>query len=185
MNIEQLKFMERKRYRCLRKNNNENVKNDVRKNVFKFLNIYFKNKKINSHIAIYWPLKDEIDLINLSKKFSIALPKCLPNKNLEFHAWNNSPLEKDIEGIPSPQNSYLLNHKQISIIFVPCLSIDRKLTRLGYGGGYFDYLRSDYNWGSIPCIGILTSNCISKSLLPKAKWDLPLTGYITEKEILV
>ena len=185
MNIEQLKFIERERYRLLRKKNTEYIKNDVNKNIIKFLNIYFKNREIKDYLAIYWPLKDEIDLRNLSKNFLTALPKCLPNKTLEFYAWKNSPLKRDFEGIPSPQNSFLLNHKQISMIFVPCLSIDRKLTRLGYGGGYFDYLRSDYLWSAIPCIGILTSNCISKSLLPKAKWDIPLTGYITEKEILV
>ena len=185
MNIDQLKFIERKRYRTLRKNNTECVKSEVQNNVIKFLNIYFKNREIKDYLAIYWPLQDEIDLRTLSKNFLIALPKCLPNKTLEFHAWKDSPLKKDIEGIPSPLNSFLLNHKQISIIFVPCLSIDRKLTRLGYGGGYFDYLRSDSLWGALPCIGILTSNCISKTLLPKSKWDLPLTGYITEKEILV
>ena len=185
MNIEQLKFNERKRYRLLRKKNTESIKNDVKKNVIKFLNLYFKNNDSKDYLAIYWPLKDEIDLRNLSRNFSIAFPKCLPNKTLQFYAWKNSPLAKDFEGIPSPQNNFLLNHKQISIIFVPCLSIDKKLTRLGYGGGYFDYLRSDYRWGAVPCIGILTSNCISKALLPKAKWDLPLTGYITEKEIFV
>ena len=185
MNIEQLKFIERKRYRLLRKKNTLYIKNDVKKNVIKFLNLYFKNIENKDYLAIYWPLKDEIDLRSLSKNFLTALPKCLPNRTLEFYPWKNSPLEKDIEGIPSPQNSFLLNHKQISIIFVPCLSIDRKLTRLGYGGGYFDCLRSDSLWGAVPCIGILTSNCISKSLLPKAKWDLPLTGYITDKEILV
>jgi len=185
MNIERLKIIERKKYRLLRKNNSEYVKNDVTKNVIRFLNIFLKRGGIKGYLAIYWPLKDEIDLRNLSKNFSIALPKCLPNKKLEFYAWKNSPLEKDIEGIPSPQKSFLLSHDQISIIFVPCLSIDRKLTRLGYGGGYFDCLRSNYLWGSIPCIGILTSNCVSKSLLPKAQWDLPLTGFITEKEIFV
>ena len=184
MNIEQIKLIERNKYRLIRKNNSEYVKNKVKNNVIKFLNMNF-NKKTNDYLAIYWPLKDEIDLRNLSKNFLIALPKCLPNKILEFYAWKNSPLKKDIQGIPSPQNNFLLNHNQISIIFVPCLSIDKNLTRLGYGGGYFDYLRSDFFWGSIPCIGILTSNCISKSLLPKAKWDIPLTGYITEKEILV
>ena len=185
MNIEQLKFSERKRYRFLRKNNTENIINDVRKNVNKFLNIYFKNKKITDHLAMYWPLKDEIDLRNLSKNFSIALPRCLPNKMLEFYAWENSSLKRDCQGIPYPNDGFLLDYKQISLIFVPCLSVDSELTRLGYGGGYFDCLRSKSHWRSIPCIGILTSNCISKSLLPKAKWDLPLTGYITEKEILV
>ena len=89
MNIEQLKFIERKRYRFLRKKNPENIKNDVKKNVNKFLNIYFKNREIKDYLAIYWPLKDEIDLRDLSKNFSIALPKCLPNKILQFYAWKN------------------------------------------------------------------------------------------------
>ena len=185
MNIEQLKLIEREKFKCLRKVNSEYAKNKVKQNVIRFLDIYFKNKELKKYLAIYWPLKDEIDLRNLAKNFSIALPKCLPDKVLEFHAWENTPLINDIQGIPSPQNNFLLNHNQISIIFVPCLSVDKKLTRLGYGGGYFDYLRSNYLWRSIPCIGILTSNCISKSLLPKAKWDVPLTGYITDKEIFV
>ena len=185
MNIEQLKFIEREKFRSLRKANSEYDKNNVTKNVIRFLDIYCKNKELKNYLAIYWPLKDEIDLRNLANNFSLALPKCLPDKALEFHAWENAPLINDFKGIPSPKNNFLLSHNQISIIFVPCLSIDRKLTRLGYGGGYFDCLRSDSLWGSVPCIGILTSNCISKSLLPKSKWDLPLTGYITEKEILV
>ena len=185
MNIEQLKIKERRRYKSLRQNNTENEKNNVKKNVKKFLNMHLKTEDYKNYLAIYWPLKDEIDLRNLSRDFSIALPKCLPNKILEFYAWKDTAFKKDIQGIPYPDNGFLLNHKQISIIFVPCLSIDKNLTRLGYGGGYFDYLRSNSLWASIPCIGILTSNCISKSLLPKAKWDIPLTGYITDKEILV
>ena len=89
MNIEQIKFIERKRYRFLRRTNTEIVKNAVIKNVNKFLNIYLKNREIKDYLAIYWPLKDEIDLRNLSKNFSIALPKCLPNKILQFYAWKN------------------------------------------------------------------------------------------------
>ena len=71
------------------------------------------------------------------------------------------------------------------MIFIPCLSVDKNLTRLGYGGGYFDRLRNDKNWRTIPCIGVLTSNCVSHDFLTKADWDIPLSGFITEKEILV
>ena len=102
-----------------------------------------------------------------------------------FYQWNKNPLTKDNEGIPSPHNSIALSHKQISVIFVPCLSIDNNLIRLGYGGGYFDKLRSDNNWRNVPCIGVLTSNCVSKVPLTRAEWDIPLSGFITEKEIFV
>ena len=102
-----------------------------------------------------------------------------------FYPWDEKPLTKDFEGILSPNNSSPLSHLQISMIFVPCLSVDKNLTRLGYGGGYFDKLRRDNDWGNVPCIGVLTSNCVSNNLLIKADWDIPLSGFITEKEILV
>ena len=92
---------------------------------------------------------------------------------------------KDPYLIPAPEISNSLSYAQISIIFIPCLSIDKSLIRLGYGGGYFDKLRQDKNWRAIPFIGVLTSNCVSKKLLTKAVWDIPLSGYITENEILV
>ena len=71
------------------------------------------------------------------------------------------------------------------MIFVPCLSVDKNLIRLGYGGGYFDKLRSDKNWKDVPCIGVLTSNCVSTNPLTRSEWDIPLSGFITEKEIFV
>ena len=67
------------------------------------------------------------------------------------------------------------------MILVPCLSVDKNLTRLGYGGGYFDTLRRDKDWRNIPCIGVLTSNCVSTIPLTRAEWDIPLSGFITEK----
>ena len=71
------------------------------------------------------------------------------------------------------------------MIIVPCLSVDKSLIRLGYGGGYFDKLRTDKNWRKVPCIGVLTSNCVSSFPLTRAEWDIPLSGFITEKEIFV
>jgi len=113
------------------------------------------------------------------------LPRCNDKKELLFYPWDEKPLEKDCEGILSPNNSFSLSHKEISMIFVPCLSVDKNLIRLGYGGGYFDKLRSDKNWRDVPCIGVLTSNCVSRIPLTRAKWDIPLSGFITEKEIFV
>ena len=113
------------------------------------------------------------------------MPRCKDKKELLFYPWDEKPLTKDSEGILSPNNSFSLSHEQINLILVPCLSVDENLIRLGYGGGYFDKLRRDKNWRNIPCIGVLTSNCVSMIPLTRAEWDIPLSGFITEKEIFV
>ena len=115
----------------------------------------------------------------------MALPKCKKDRHLEFYIWDNTKLVKDIHGIPSPNSEYNLRSNDISLMLVPCLSIDKNFVRLGYGGGYFDQLRSNFNWRQIPCIGVLTAKCVSKDLFIKADWDIPLSGYITDKEILI
>ena len=185
MTIFEKKKLERDKFRKLRDEISLNQTKNVEKNVKLYVDSIFKEYKNFGHIAIYWPLRKEVDIRSLKKKFSLALPRCKDKKELLFYPWDEKPLEKDSEGILSPNNSFPLDHKQISIIFVPCLSVDKNLIRLGYGGGYFDKLRRDKNWRNIPCIGVLTSNCLSMIPLAKAEWDIPLSGYITEKEIFV
>ena len=159
----------------------ENVKNNVKLYVESFINEY----KNIGYIAIYWPLRNEVDIRSLKEKFSLALPKCKDKNELLFYPWDEEPLTNDSEGILSPNNSFSLSYNQISMILVPCLSVDKNLTRLGYGGGYFDKLRRNEKWRNVPCIGVLTSNCVSTIPLTRAEWDIPLSGFITEKEIFV
>ena len=185
MTIFENKKLERDTFRKLRDEISLNQRENVEKNVRLYIDSFVKGYKNIGYIGIYWPLKNEVDIRSLKKKFSLALPRCKNKKELLFHPWEEKPLTKDSEGKLSPNNSPPLSHLQISMIFVPCLSVDKNLTRLGYGGGYFDRLREDKNWRAIPCIGVLTSNCVSNHSLIKADWDIPLSGFITEKEILV
>ena len=179
------KRLERDNFIKLRDEISLNQRENVQKNVKKYVDSFVKEYKNIGYIAIYWPLRNEVDIRSLKETISLALPKCEDTKELSFYPWNEKSLIKDSEGIPSPNNSFSLSHEQISMILVPCLSVDKKLTRLGYGGGYFDKLRKDKNWRNVPCIGVLTSNCVSKIPLTRAEWDIPLSGFITEKEIFV
>ena len=185
MNISEKKNLERCKFRELRDRNSLNDRRAVENNVKKFVDLFFKQNKKIDYIGIYWPLKNEIDLRSLKSDFHLALPRCEKDKRISFYPWDDRELTKDEEGILSPYNSYSLSFQQISLIFIPCLSVDKSLIRLGYGGGYFDKLRAIENWRKIPCIGLLNSNCVSKIPLTKAHWDIPLSGFITEKEILV
>ena len=185
MNIYEKKKLERNMFRKIRDAISYCQMENVEKNVKIYVDSFLKEHKNIGYIAIYWPLKNEVDIRSLKEKIPLALPRCKEKKELLFYPWDENPLTKDSEGILSPNNSFSLTHKEISMMFVPCLSVDKNLMRLGYGGGYFDKLRSDKNWRDIPCIGVLTSNCLSTNPLTRAEWDVPLSGFITEKEIFV
>ena len=180
-----IKSFERVKFKKIMSESSLSERKNVKENVERFIITLDKNKWINKFFAIYWPLKDEVDLRELRKKYPLALPKCNSRKRIDFYVWNDAPLIKDQEGIFSPNNSNLLNSRQISYIFVPCLSVDKQLNRLGYGGGYYDKLRAYKDWRLIPCIGVLTNKCVSKSFLTKDYWDIPLSGIITDNEILI
>ncbi len=180
-----IKSFERVKFKKIRSESSLSERKCVKANVESFIKNLDKNKWINKFFAIYWPLKDEVDLRELRKKYPLALPKCNSRKSIEFYIWDDTPLVKDQEGIFAPNNSNLLNSRQISYIFVPCLSVDKKLNRLGYGGGYYDKLRANKDWRLIPCIGVLTDKCVSKRLLTKNYWDIPLSGFITDNKILI
>jgi len=185
MTIFENKKLERDTFRKLRDEISRNQRENVKKNVKLYVDSFINEYKNIGYIAIYWPLRNEVDIRSLKGKFSLALPRCKDKNELLFYPWDEEPLTKDFEGILSPNNSFSLSHEQINLILVPCLAIDKNLIRLGYGGGYFDKLRRDNDWRNIPCIGVLTSNCVSKIPLARAEWDIPLSGFITEKEIFV
>ena len=138
MTIFEKKKLERDTFRKIRDEVSLIQRENVEKNVKLYVDSFIKEYKNIGYIAIYWPLKNEIDIRSLKEKISLALPRCNDKKELLFYPWDEKPLTKDSEGILSPNNSSLLSHKQISMILVPCLSIDKNLIRLGYGGGYFD-----------------------------------------------
>ena len=185
MNIFEKKKLERNTFRKLRDESSLTQREYVEKNVKLYVDSFVNQYTKIGYVAIYWPLKNEVDIRSLKANISLALPRCEDKKELLFYPWDKKPLIKDSEGILSPNNSFSLSHEQINLILVPCLSVDENLTRLGYGGGYFDKLRRDNDWRNVPCIGVLTSNCVSTIPLTRAEWDIPLSGFITEKEIFV
>ena len=182
MNISEKKNLERRNFINLRKKNTSIVMKNLEINVKLYVEKFSKESINNNYIGIYWPLKNEVDIRSLREKYPVALPRCQKNKKLIFCSWDEKPLTKDSMGILAPEASNILSYDQISLILIPCLAVDKNLIRLGYGGGYFDQLREDKNWRAIPCIGLLTSNCLSNKLLTKADWDIPLSGFITEKK---
>ena len=182
--IKSKKEIKRKEYNLIRNSNSFSIHEKIKLNVKSTLNILLnKYHEKGKYIGIYWPLKGEVD-IRFIKEIStqkVALPSSCKTKGISYYDWSNNQLELDSNRIPSPKGENAINPNNISMIFVPAIAIDQEGYRLGYGGGYFDRLRQKDLWFSIPSFVVISNNCISKKLLPRDKWDLPFSGWISEK----
>jgi len=106
MTIFERKKLERDTFRKLRDEITFNQKENVEKNVKLYVDSFIKEYKNIGYIAIYWPLKNEVDIRSLKEKISLALPRCKDKKELLFYPWDERPLTKDSEGILSPSNYF-------------------------------------------------------------------------------
>jgi 5-formyltetrahydrofolate cyclo-ligase len=146
-------------------------------------------------VGIYWPRAGEADLLPLGGIGSCALalpavrarvesPNCL---NLVYLPWRpGDRLQPDACSIPAPsppagpEVEQALTPEQLSLLLVPALAIDRCGYRLGYGGGWYDRLRSDPAWRKVPSLVVLPAGCLSEAL-PHDPWDIPFQGWIDEQ----
>ena len=166
-----------------KKRNNQNIKFSYSKIFKEISKRNFKNKIIGA----YYPVNFEINLLNFFQELEnigvkISLPVVKKNNQMDFYHWSfNDFLKLNKFGIPEP-----LKKKKLipDIIFVPLVAYDRKLYRVGYGGGYYDryFGRFPREKGNLK-IGIAYSfQKINK--VPINKFDKKLDIIITEKNIL-
>ena len=178
------KEIKRREYNLIRYSNSTLIHEEIKINFKSALEILLKKYHVKGkYIGIYWPLRGEVDIrfIRESNNQKIALPSSSRTKGLSYHHWSNNKLELDSNKIPAPIKENAIKPSDISILFVPAIAIDQEGYRLGYGGGYFDRLRQKDLWISIPSFVVISNNCISKKSLPRDKWDLPFSGWISEK----
>ena len=140
-------------------------------------------------VGIYWPLPGELDLrpLRLITHLRLALPATKPGYILRYHPWVHGDCESILEidscGIPAPLSEPPLEPEQLSLLLVPALALDQRAIRLGYGGGYYDRLRSNPQWSRVFALAVLPYVCLTRKPLPRDPWDLPLNGWITERGI--
>lgn len=91
------------------------------------------------NIALYYPIKNEIDITGIVKTTgkNFYFPRC-NNLELEFCAYNSFDafLEGSF-GIKEPMGE-CINPKILDIIYIPALMANKLCYRLGYGKGYYD-----------------------------------------------
>ena len=177
-----LKQLQRNNFQRIRTQVMPEVEKEIIRKATKQIHKLLSSGKLNGYLGLYWPLNSEVDLLCLKEHFKlpIALPASREEGGITYHPWGNSSLRKDFHGIPAPLDQPKLDAKEISLLLVPGLAIDRNGYRLGYGGGFFDRLRAQSNWRAIPALVVLPKACFSEKPLPKDSWDIPFNGWINE-----
>ncbi len=90
----------------------------------------------NSLVAIYKPFKYEFDLTFLKNYYNVCYPKT-SWLDMDFYT-NVTKFEKSKFSVLEPIDGVKVNKEDISVMFVPALSVNKKNYRIGYGKGYYD-----------------------------------------------
>jgi 5-formyltetrahydrofolate cyclo-ligase len=147
---------------------------------------FFKSVSLrpNEIVAGYWRIKDEMDcqpiLIRLMDSFQ---PVCLPvvlgdELPLELRLWEQgTPLYEAGFGTLAP--SELSPQVEPDVIIVPLLGFDKRGTRLGYGGGYYD--RTLERMSKKPRLVGIAFAAQEIDDIPRDAHDVPLDVIITEQ----
>lgn len=89
------------------------------------------------NIAIYYPMKYEIDLLFLKDYgFNLLFPKVVGN-DLVFYE-NVTKFSLSSFKVNEPLDGNIFSKDKIDFMFVPSLVINKNNYRIGYGKGYYD-----------------------------------------------
>jgi|TARA_B110000261_G_C13019007_1_gene331314 5-formyltetrahydrofolate cyclo-ligase len=163
--------------------NVENIKIDCNK----IINLFKKEQILKKNIGGYYPVNFEVDDLDIlkileKKNFNISLPRIKKNFDMNFYKWSfDKPLKINKYGIPEPESKAVVYP---DILLVPLVAFDKKLNRLGYGGGYYDRLIEKLTKKKkILKIGLaLTIQKINK--IPINKYDQKLDYVVTNEYII-
>ena len=170
---------------CIHRRIDFHAKSEEHKNNIAHNLIYFLHQKKylteEKKIALYWPIGSEIDtrpsLAALNEYKVIISIACTENNNIKFRLWKpNTKIKINKIGV----NFDNLEVKNPDIIICPLIGFDKKLNRLGRGGGYYDKILLK-NRSAIK-IGFAYSIQESESI-PIEKHDISMNAIITEKFI--
>jgi 5-formyltetrahydrofolate cyclo-ligase len=148
-------------------------------------------------VAGFVSTRSEIDTQPLldslrQRGIDVVLPRVstglLPPR-LRFHrADNRSDLVFGIFGLlePRPEAPEVAAH-DIDLFMVPGLAFDRRGTRVGYGGGYYDelaaYVRAHPDATAARFVGVAFDFQLLDAC-PTGEWDVPLDSVVTDERVV-
>jgi 5-formyltetrahydrofolate cyclo-ligase len=172
----------RQRYRALRLAELPAAEAGLQRSATRLAELLIGEQKL----GLYWPLQGEADLRHLAEHPSLlgrlALPRVADGRLL-YRPWQpGDELSLDDTGIPAPAHGPNLEASGLGLLLAPALAFDAAGIRLGYGGGWFDRLRCDPLWASIPALAVLPTACLTAAI-PRDGWDVPFPGWLDEQGI--
>ena len=142
--------------------------------IFEFT--YYKNSK---NIMIYYPLKHELNFLELTKlnpEKNFYLPK-VNGENLLVCPYDNcTQLKCSKMNILEPCSNPI-SPTELDLIIIPALLIDKKNYRLGYGGGFYDKFIAKFE-GNFKTLCAIPKELIIESL-PVEKFDKKIDYILT------
>ncbi len=146
-----------------------------------------------AYVAGYWAVQGEIPLhalLSPAPAFVYCLPCLAPEHHLRFAPWRfGDALVQNRYGIPEPDlaPASQLMPQDIDVVLVPLLAFDRRGTRLGAGGGYYDrsfaFLYGVERPARPLLIGVAHAFQQVDELHAEA-WDVPLDLVVTDTEVI-
>jgi 5,10-methenyltetrahydrofolate synthetase len=188
LDVSRFRKSERQRLYAMRKDMPLDARHAAAEKISSQLDLEIKNFS-GAAIAVYWPIRGELDLRNWMKKAAgkgatIALPVVVEKDSpVAFHQWE--PECRMVPGywkIPVPAEERPVTP---DVVIVPLLGVDRERYRLGNGGGYYDRTLASLSPRPLT-IGVGQSFSKMPTIFPMP-WDIPMDrivlGNETESEI--
>lgn len=125
------------------------------------------------NIMIFYPLKDEVNLLALvkDKTKNFYLPK-IDGKNLLCCPYSEGDeLCESCFKTKEPKTSSAINP---DLVIVPALAVDKNNYRLGYGGGFYDRFLAKQKCKTIVCI---PRQLVVETVYPE-EFDIPVDKII-------
>ena len=148
------------------------------------------NRPVPKHIAAYWALDQEPDLLPLlyqladEEGFEVSLPCVVATDTpLVFRPWHEDmPMKTGAFGIQEPDTEQVAPNPDV--VLVPTLGFTREGDRLGYGKGFYDRTLGQLHEQAHPftTIGIAWAvGDLSDTDYHCQHHDVPLDGILTDK----
>jgi len=136
-------------------------------------------------IFLYAAFRNEPETKSLLKQLialgkTVALPKCISKGEMTMYRVTDiSTLQSGAYGILEPTETEVAMPEAADLVLVPGCAFGRDMTRLGYGGGYYDrYLPL---CTKAVKAGLCYENCLTETL-PTDSFDAVMDCVITEKK---